>query len=84
MGAQRSSPNFGNQGGTFSRDKDECIEGHRFDLKNTRWRVRKDKQGRVTGKMRVCIACAKRRSRLHRIEKIIIDYSEELGNLRRE
>lgn len=76
MGQIRQSENYGNQSGIFDRDKEACVEGHEFTEENTRWRDRPN-----GGRMRVCIACARRRSRLHRIEKQIIRYARELGIL---
>ena len=77
MGAIRQSEHYGNQSGQFARDKEVCDHGHEFTPENTRWRPRPN-----GGRMRVCIACARRRSRLHRIEKQVIQYSRELGILR--
>lgn len=81
MGALRQSELFGTQGGQFARDKEVCDHGHEFTPENTRVRVRKNKQGQVIGRMRVCITCARRRSRLDRIHRQVVKYADELGIL---
>ena len=83
MGAIRSSPEYGNQSGVFSRDKTHCINGHEFTEENTRWRVKKN-----GGRMRVCRACNTIRSREHerkkRMMKVILEEAEALGILVRK
>lgn len=81
MGSIRQSPEYGSQGGVYDRDKEECIAGHPFTPENTRVRVRKNKQGQVIGRMRICIPCARERSRYHRIMNVILEEGEKLGIL---
>lgn len=54
------SPNYGIQGGVYSRSAEHCVNGHPFDEENTRWSRRKSRNPAWPDRwQRVCRACAK-------------------------
>lgn len=65
------SPDYGSQGGPYSRDKTHCVQGHEFTPENTRMVRRRSRNPEFPDRYsRVCLACDRAAKARYKIKKM--------------